>query len=148
MSQLSLWIAEADRRKVAQKKEAEGQGQISLKRGPTAIHVAILTASQEPRWLLFTKHRLDGIRRSKVRLPTFIIGKQAVITGLNHLCLPADHLSTLLWPESNSVKPLCLSYEMCDWSWMILVLRICLTKPRFSVSATAVVWMGEFEATH
>jgi hypothetical protein len=148
MRQLILWMAEADMRKVVQKKEAEWQGRISFKRGPTVIHAAILTASQELRWLFFTKRRLCGIRHGKARPPTFIIGKQAVVTGLNHVCMSADHLPTLVWPESHSVKTLYLSYETCDWSWMIPVLRICLTRPRFSVSTTAAVWMGEFEATH
>jgi hypothetical protein len=148
MSQLSLWMAEADRREVAQEKEVEGQGRISFKRDPTVIHAATLTASQKLRWLLFTKRQFGGIRRGKARPPTFIIGKQAGVTGLNHVCLSADHLQTLVWPESNSVKTLCFSYETCDWSWMILFLRICLTRPRFSVSVTAAVWMGEFEVTH
>jgi hypothetical protein len=115
MSQLSLWMAEAHRMDVAQKKEAEGQGRISFKHGPTTIHAEILTASQEPRWMLFTKRRLGGIRRGKVRSPTFIIGKQAVVTGLNHVCMSADHLPTLVWPKSHSVKMFCLSYETCDW---------------------------------
>jgi hypothetical protein len=98
--------------------------------------------------LFFTKRRLGGIRRDKVRPPTFIIGKQAVVAGLNHVCMSADHLQTLVWIESNSVKMFYLSYETCDWSWMIPTLRVSLTKPSFSVSATAVVWMGEFEVTH
>jgi hypothetical protein len=148
MSQLSLWMAETHKREVAQKKEAKGQGRISFKRGQTAIHAATLTASQKFQWLVFTKRWLGRIRRGKVRSPTFIVGKQAIVAGLNHVCMSVDHLPTLLWPESHSVKTLYFSYETCDWSWMIPALRVSLAKPSFSVSAMVVVWMSKFEATH